>query len=80
MDGIRVVFEDLPCDVDGFTVGKDEGGETYYTIVINAKLSADRQESAMVHELAHIRRNDFARARQYGVSAVEHEVREYVGR
>lgn len=56
MDNYRIRYVDLPCTVNGLTIEDSDG---FYNIYINSKLSVDRQNEAIKHELAHIKRNDF---------------------
>ena len=52
----NIVLLDLPCTVKGLTA-KDEND--YYTIYINAKLCDEQQIDAFLHEIEHIKCNDF---------------------
>ena len=51
----NVIITDLPPAIAAFTKATGD----YYTIVLNARLTAARRAAAYRHELAHIRRNDF---------------------
>ena len=46
----------MPSRTKGLTV---EDADGFYSIYINAKISAYEQKAAIIHELTHIRRNDF---------------------
>ena len=46
----------MPTRVKGQTVENSDGS---YSIFINARLSADQQHEAYIHELEHIKRKDF---------------------
>lgn len=60
MDGVKVIIEDYPPDVDGYVVeGIDENGEPFYTICINARLNDEKQRETFYHEMIHIQKNDF---------------------
>jgi len=60
MDYIRVVLQNLPVTIRGFTVYYfDEDGMTYYTIFINSRLSEVMQCATYDHEIKHINNNDF---------------------
>ena len=52
----RIIYLDLPCTINGMTV-KDSSG--FYNIYINAHLCVEAQKKAILHELTHIKRNDF---------------------
>ena len=54
--GYCVRYVALPCTIKGVTV---EDGEGFYSIYINAVLSADEQGKALNHELRHLKREDF---------------------
>lgn len=54
----RVAYIDLPCKVHGLTVYHCEDGQTYYTIIINARDSVERQLKTINHELNHVRNGD----------------------
>ncbi|WP_425755132.1 hypothetical protein ACPW7J_09680 [Ihubacter sp. rT4E-8] len=72
----QVIFQDLPCDIDAYTVaGMDENGESFYTIVLNARLSDERQREAYYHEMQHIMGDDFECVKVVGVNGVEKEAR-----
>lgn len=53
----RVTLQDLPISIKAFT--KETDG--FYNIVLNARLSADRQRKAYYEEIHHIINNDFDR-------------------
>ena len=60
MERIRVLIIDLPPRVSGLTAYYyDEDGQVYCTIIINARLSAERQCTAYDHEIKHIDNGDF---------------------
>lgn len=48
---IRVILKDLPVSVPGFCYHDDEGREY---VVLNSRMSAERQLKAYKHELKHI--------------------------
>lgn len=78
MDKVKVVFRDIPCDIGGYTVESIEDGDYFYTVIINAKLSAERQRAAYLHEIDHIKERDFEKVRELGVSIVEHNTHERI--
>lgn len=71
MDCTRVEFKDLN-GVDSFVVETlDDNGCLFYTIIINSQLSVSQQQAAYYHELNHILKNDFERAKLTSVTEVE---------
>lgn len=56
MNDIIVRSKDMPVGIKGVTL-LDEAGD--YNIYINSRLSMVTQHKAYLHELTHIRRNDF---------------------
>ena len=54
---IVLIYNDLPVRVKALTTPNDDGS---YTIIINARQSWAVQKAAVLHELAHIRGNDFS--------------------
>jgi Zn-dependent peptidase ImmA (M78 family) len=63
----RIVLLDLPCKIKGTTT-KDEND--FYTIYINARLSDEQQIETFLHELEHIKNDDY-----YGTCADQLERR-----
>lgn len=57
MNDIVTVLADLPTTVGGYTL-RDHSGD--YTIVLNARMSRERQLEAYRHELGHIQGDDFS--------------------
>ncbi len=57
-DCIRVVLIDMPPSINGFTISD---GFDYYTIVLNPRLSQQKQEETYAHEISHIMNGDFSR-------------------
>ena len=57
MNDIITVLADLPTTVGGYTL-RDHGGG--YTIVLNSRMSRERQLDTDRHELEHIRHDDFS--------------------
>lgn len=55
MEDYNITYIDLPCKVKAFTSYADG----FYNIYVNSKLNIIQQQSAIIHELRHIRRNDF---------------------
>lgn len=56
MDEYFIRYIDMPSRTKGLTV---EDADGFYSIYINAKISAYEQQAAIIHELTHIERNDF---------------------
>ena len=53
----KVLLVNLPTAIKGYTVPSRDG--QFYTIVINAKLDRETQESTYDHECQHILNGDF---------------------
>lgn len=58
VDEYCIRYIDMPSRTKGLTV---EDADGFYSIYINAKISAYEQKAAIIHELTHIERNDFDR-------------------
>lgn len=54
---IVLLYRDLPGRVRALTNKNDDGS---YTIIINARCSWEVQKAAVLHELMHIKGNDFS--------------------
>ena len=54
---VQTVMYDLPPDIHAYTVL--EGAEDYYTVVLNAHDTHQRNMQALYHELRHILGRDF---------------------
>ena len=50
---------DMPCSVKAMTALDEDG---YFNIYLNSKLSREEQQKAVMHELVHIRKDDFRNA------------------
>lgn len=51
----RVIYQDLPCTIPGFLTMDPEG---YYTIVLNSRMSIERNRETYDHEIDHIQNGD----------------------
>lgn len=72
MEYVRIVLQDMPVSVKGFTVYNfDDDGMAYYTIFINARLSDQAQCAVYDHEIRHINNNDFDRMHAYTADNLE---------
>ena len=56
MDEIYTSVVDLPTSIGGYTI-RDNNGD--YNIILNARLSYERQARAYRHEMKHIVNGDF---------------------
>lgn len=56
MDDIITVLVDLPHTIGGYTL-RDRWGD--YTVVLNARMSREKQLETYRHELRHIQCDDF---------------------
>ena len=50
MTKTKIILLDLPCSIRAFTIKKDD----IYTIVLNARMSRESNQSSLKHELEHI--------------------------
>lgn len=55
MENIRVIFCDMPTSIGGYTILKED----FYTIVLNSRLSRERNIESYQHEVDHILNGDF---------------------
>lgn len=51
----RVIYQDLPCSIPGYIRMDPEG---YCTIILNSRLSSERNRETYDHELKHIENDD----------------------
>ncbi len=58
---IILTYQKLPGSIGALTHTNSDGS---YTIVVNKNMCKDRQIHAVLHELAHIQGNDFARTEE----------------
>ncbi len=58
-DDINVVLVDLPCTIKEFVVANKD---LTFTVVLNAKCSAETRLKAYKHALSHIKNNDFEKS------------------
>ena len=54
-DDINIIMCDLPCSIGGHTYKSIDG---YYTIILNSRLSHERNMQTYQHELDHINREE----------------------
>lgn len=60
MEQVKVIIDDYPYDIDGYTVRSvDDNGEPFYIICINSHLNDEAQRQAYYHEMLHIQSDDF---------------------
>ena len=58
-EDFNVVMQDLPTTIGGFT--KETDG--YYTIVLNSRMTHERNQQSYIHEVGHIDSMDFDKDR-----------------
>lgn len=63
MDNVRVVVADMPCSVRAYTIYSDD----FYTIVLNDNLSYMQRQKAYMHEIEHIKSDDFIKDSSVGI-------------
>lgn len=64
-------YEALPYTVGGFVKETCEPDGDYYTIILNSRLSYERQCDTFAHEIEHIKNDDFHSERS--VAEIENE-------
>ena len=64
-------YEELPCCIGGFVRETCEPDGDYYTIILNSRLSYEKQRATFAHEIEHIRNDDFHSERS--VAEIENE-------
>ncbi len=70
---IQLYHKHFPVDgVAGMACTDDNG---VFMVIINADLPEEEQEKAFLHEMLHIYRDDFTRAKSLGVQEVEAQIR-----
>lgn len=69
MGDIFTYLVDMPCSIRGHCNPNPDGS---YTVCINARLGYKEQKKTYLHELEHIRGNDFEK---YNVNEIEKDVR-----
>ena len=65
MPAVNVCLVDFPCSGEEMIVPNEDSS---YTIIINSRLSRERQLAAYMHALKHIAGNDFEK---YDVQEIE---------
>lgn len=73
MDEIFVHYLSLPANVNGFTI---KNQDNTYSIILNSCSSKEKQYEAYLHELEHIRENDFFS--ELEASSIENIVRKKI--
>ena len=58
---MKVILADLPPHIGGFTKKTFADGEDWYTVILNARLTDERQREAYEHEMDHIEAGDLER-------------------
>lgn len=62
---INVFLHPLPCRIKALTTKNDDGS---FTILINSRLNCEQQRKSYLHEIKHIKNNDFDK---YNVDSIE---------
>lgn len=57
IDNYQTIYLNLPCKIKGFAVYNT--CEDFYTIVLNSRLSYAQNVETYLHELKHIKNDDF---------------------
>lgn len=56
MQMINVKYLELPCRVKALSTKNEDDS---YTIILNSKLNIEQNKRSFLHELRHIKKNDF---------------------
>lgn len=56
MEGIFVNYADLPCAIGAFVISNNDDT---YTIILNSRLSREKNMESYAHELLHIKNGDY---------------------
>ncbi len=56
-ENYQTVFENLPYSIKGFVLYN--AAEDFYTIVLNCRFSYESMKKTFLHELKHIKNDDF---------------------
>jgi len=72
----KVVIENLPPSVKGFTVRKNG----IFTIHVNARLGYEMQTEAIKHEMKHVKREDFYTVETNELVALEEKANKKKGK
>lgn len=65
MNDIQIIHMNMPVSIKGLSIrGFDSDyGDVFYTVFINSCTSYDQQKETLLHELDHIRHEDFESCR-----------------
>lgn len=66
---MKVIYENMPTSIGGFVKEKDG----FYTVVLNARMTRERNAETLLHELRHIENGDFEKESADQVERVAHE-------
>lgn len=67
---INTVVTDMPTTISGFV---RENADLSHTVVLNARMSRDRQLEAYMHELEHIENKDFEKEDVQAIETAAHK-------
>ena len=59
MDDYKIIFANLPLETKGMAVKMFDDGEDRVTIVLNSRYTWEQNRLSAIHELDHIKFNDF---------------------
>lgn len=74
LDGIHynIILLDDACGVPGSIWHNSDDS---YTVFIDAKLGSQKQKEVFIHEINHVKRNDFAKCNVQYIESYAHENR-----
>lgn len=65
IENYTTIFLDLPYAIKGFLLY--DAADDYYTIVINSRMSYEKNKETFEHEIEHIKNGDFHKYRNVGM-------------
>ena len=65
-------YEELPYKIRGFVRETCEPDGDYYTIILNSRLSFEQQQKTYLHEMEHIKNDDFRKESVDEIEKIRH--------
>lgn len=70
LNNINCLILDLPVSIYAFTKSNSDGT---YTIILNARNSFEKQYKSYLHEVRHIKNNDFSKQNVQAIESISHD-------